>query len=398
MIPSPRLFYLNALFDLELGGHPVESIRAGALEMGSLFAFCGTKNDRTLLEVNVPVEYWGYLDSLALSYAPLFSGIDNPSGFSGVAWGWNKQAVERFSSLGIRCTCPDLLVVKSVNCRLFCAMFNAATQTGVPGTRFCTSMKEVRNAACDLNSQFPLVAKPAFGGAGSGFIALRSPEEINGSVEKLVGQHGCTIEPWCERLHDISSSCSIGDDGMVSGLRHYRCFTNKRGAFYGVALDNETDPVIERYRDALESASILATGALVKAGYSGPVSYDSFVYRVATSSKEKLAAIIEINGRYIMSTIAHTLYSAIGRDRSCFFRFLGRKKCSLPATYGECRNIIGKDWYNPDKRKGILFLTPLRFTHGKIWTRPVRSAFFIVGLSGDEVKAMDNRLRVFFNP
>src|SRR5664279_3291064 len=111
VVPSPRLFYMNALFDLELGGYPVERVRAGALEMGSLFAFCGTNNDRTLLDVNVSDDYWNYLDSLGIPYAPLLSGNDNPVGFSGVAWGWNRQSVDRFSSLGVKCTYPDLKVV-----------------------------------------------------------------------------------------------------------------------------------------------------------------------------------------------------------------------------------------------------------------------------------------------
>jgi hypothetical protein len=400
--PSPRLFYLNALFDLELGGHPVESVRAGALEMGPLFSFCGTKHDRLLLDVQVPDEFWDYLDSLAIPYAPLLNDNDNPSDFSGTAWGWNDKSIDRFSSLGVHCRHPDLQVVKKVNNRSFCASFNTANRTGVPGTRFCASMDEVRKAAGDLKNRFPLVAKPAFGGAGFGFAVINNPDAIEGissdGTRKLLLRHGCTIEPWCDRLHDVSSSCTIGNEGSIANLRHYRCFTNKHGSFYGVALGGATDPVIRKYRHDLDNTAALAVNALKNAGYTGPVSFDSFVYRDAISGNEKLAAIIEINGRYIMSTIAHALYSAIGRDRSCCFRFLGRKRCSLPETYGECGSIIGKDRYDPQERKGIILLTPLRVAHGKIGVRPVRSAFFIVGLNSNEVMAMDERLKGLFPP
>lgn len=395
-----ELFYLNALFDLELGGYPVESVRAGALEMGSLFAFCGTMDDRTLLDVKVPDEYWNYLDSLALPYAPVLSSSDNPADFSGVAWGWNTKSADRFSSIGVRSHHPDLQVVKKVNNRSFCASFNAATNTGVPGTRFCTSMDDVRKAADDLKNRFPYVAKPAFGGAGFGFVTITAPDAIEGSasggIQKLLLQHGCTIEPWCDRLHDISSSCIIRDIGTAADLRHYRCFTNKRGSFYGLALGGETDTVIQKYQPDLENGAALAIDALKNAGYFGPVSFDSFVYRDTRSGEERLAGIIEINGRHIMSTIAYALHSSIGTDRSGFFRFLGRKICSLPARYEECRDRLGKDWYNPEERRGVIILTPLRVAHGKQWTRPVRSAFFIVGLNSDEVLAMDNRLRGVF--
>lgn len=394
----PGLFYLNALFDPELGGYPVESVRAGAREMGSLFAFCGTKNDRILLEVNVPDDYWKYLDSLAIPYAPLLSANDNPSEFSGVAWGWNEKSIERFSSLGVNCRHPDLQAVKTVNNRSFCATFNHTTRTGVPGTRFCASMDEARKTVHDLNNQFPLVAKPAFGGSGSGFITLRNSDQINGSVEKPMMLHGCTIEPWCDRLYDVSSSCFIKDDGTVSNLRHYRTFANKRGAFYGVAFGDENDKVVKKYREELGIAVDKAVRGVFDVGYFGPVGFDSFVYRDATNGNERLAAIIEINGRYIMSSIAHALHTSVGLSRSCYFRFLGRKTCAMPASYDECRDALGRDWYDPEERRGIILLSPLRSALGKTWCPPVRNAFFIVGLNSDGVRTMDDRLRALFNP
>jgi hypothetical protein len=392
----PELFYLNALFDLELGGHSVERVRAGALEMGTLFAFCGTKDDRILLDVKVPGDYWKYLDSCALPYAPMLGDNDNPTHFSGVAWGWNRQIVERLSALGVRRRHPDLQVVKKINNRSFCAAFNNSTQTGVPGTRFCSTLDEVHKAVHDLNNRFPLVAKPAFGGSGSGFITMSGPGDNADGLEKLVKRHGCIIEPWCDRVVDVSSSCVISESGTIADLRRYRCFTSNRGAFIGVTFPGEIDPVIEKYRFELDCAVNMAIDALVKAGYFGPVSFDSFVYRDPSSGEERLAAIIEINGRHGMSSIAHALYASIGDERTCYFRFLGRKMCALPATYDECRQRIGEHWYDPVKRKGVVLLTPLRVAHGKLWVQPVRSAFFIVGSDMDEVRAMDDGLRTAF--
>lgn len=391
----PRLLYLNPLFDLELGNYPVDKIRQSAIEMGPLFAFCGNRNDRILLDVNVPDDYWHYLDSLSIPYAPVLAQADTPSDFKGMAWGWNESSALRFRSLGVPINHPDLSVVKKINNRKFCAEFNQASSTGVPGSRFCSSPQEVRHAIHDLNSFFPLVAKPAFGGSGMGFVTIDDPEKDLPAVDAIAAHNGCTIEPWCERIHDVSSSCVINEDGTITDLRHYCCYTNSRGMFYGVIFGAK-DSVAEKHQRDLAISARAACTSLSNEKYFGPVSFDSIVYHEKESGSERLATVIEINGRCFMSAIAHALFEKIGTDRTCFFRFLGKKQCVLPDSYVTLKSKLGNGAYDPATRRGIMLLSALRVYHEKNVVQPVRSAFLIAGSSQDEIRSMDDQLRGLF--
>ena len=68
-IPSsnPRLLYLNALFDLELGGYPIGSLARSAHEMMALFTFAGGGTDRVVLDCEVLRSYWEYLAACGAS-------------------------------------------------------------------------------------------------------------------------------------------------------------------------------------------------------------------------------------------------------------------------------------------------------------------------------------------
>jgi hypothetical protein len=396
MLQNQDIYYFNALFDLELGGYPMERDRAGALEMSSLFSFCGTGRDRFLLDIAIRDEHWTYLKKNCIPHALPFYTTDTPTDFNGIAWGWNKKSAERFQALGVHCKHPELSVIRTVNGREFCAKFNAETATGVPGSRFCKSAEDIRFAVHALKNNFPFVIKPTFGDPGFGFIIINSPDEMDGEpgrkIDRLIAQNGCVVEPWCERVYDVSSSCVLKSDGSIDSLRHYRCYTGKRGTFYGVVFGG-TNPIIEQHREKLEQAVRHACRALTREGYFGPVSFDSLVFKDNKSGHLMLAPVIEINARYTMSFIAHALYSSIGCDRCCFFRFINRRLLSLPETYSAWEEYCGADCYSPEKRKGIITLSPLRVSHSAQWIQPSRSAFLIVASSEDEMVAMDARLR-----
>ena len=393
---SPRLFYFNALFDLELGGYPVDGARAAAREMTVLFAPLGTGRDHVLLDVGVPQAWQRYLSGYGIDAAQPLGAGDSGEEFSAVPWGWNETSAARLAGLAARSRHPDFLIVKAANSRRWCAAFNHATGTGVPGSRFCTTALEAQQAAAGLSGAFPLVAKPNFGGAGFGFVKIDSSEDLRApcrrGITRLLNSGGFTLEPWCDRVYDVSSSCIIAEDGAIGDLRHYRCHTTSHGAFYAVSVGG-ADPCIERRRDELEHAARQAAQALARAGYFGPAGFDSFVYREKITGEERLAPVIEINARFVMSAIAHALHAKIGEGRQCLFRLLTRRRCALPDSYEALETLLGSDRYDPAKRRGILLATPLRVCHATEWVQPARSAFFLVAHSEDEAALMDKRLR-----
>lgn len=392
---ASRLLYFDALFDLELGGYPTDSVEKSAKEMSPLFSFVGNQEDRILMDIAVQDDYWEYIELCTIPHAKPFVKDENIEGLLGKAWGWNEKSVEHLCSLGAVCQYPDLVTVKKINSREWCAAFNHATGTGVPGSRFCATEEEFRHAADDLKNELPLVVKPAFGVAGFGFALITSQKEIADQLPEIARRqvlHGCTIEPWCDRIHDVSSSCEITRDGRVLKTCHYRCHANQRGAFFGIAL-GRNDPIVENVRLILDETVVKACRALSDAGYFGPVSFDSFVYRDRKTGQERLAPVIEVNGRHVMSTIAHALYDGIGKERWCLFRFINRRNCVLPDTYASLGALLGADSFDCHTRNGILLLSPLRVSHGQGWVQPSRSAFFIVAENSEALWSMDARLK-----
>jgi hypothetical protein len=393
---DPRLFYFNPLFDLELGGYPTDSVAASSKQMSPLFALMGTGRDRVLIDVKLPKEYWRYLSDNGIDHAQPVNGAENFSGYQGIPWGWNKQSLDRLVSFGAQCNHPDLATVKMINGRAWCAAFNRESGTGVPGSCFCATPAELDAAIARLAGRFPLVAKPAFGSSGFGFVRMRETDGFSPDqrvqIETMLTLGGCTLEPWLDRIADLSSSCMIQPDGTVTDMRHYRCHVTGHGAFYGVSL-GVRDPQLERFERELEATAQSAASALSREGYYGPARFDSMVYRDTPTEDGQLAAVIEINARYGMSAIARALHEKTGADRCVFLRFISRKKTVLPETYDGVRAMLGDDRYNPATGTGILVVSPLRVLYGNKKIQPGRTAFLCVEKEASALWDRDERLR-----
>jgi hypothetical protein len=392
----PRLFYFNPLFDLELGGNPAGPVAASAKQMSPLFALMGTGRDRVILDVKVPGDYWDYLSDQGFDHARPAFETEDQSGYQGVPWGWNEQSLERLRSQGAQCSHPDLAAVKTVNGRAWCVAFNGRSGTGVHGSCFCASVEQLDKALARLSGAIPLVAKPAFGGSGHGFVRMRGTAGFSRDqrvqIQTMLKRGGCTLEPWLDRTADLSSSCMILPDGTVADTRHYRCHVTGHGAFYGVPL-GISDLLIARFEGELAAAARKAATALASAGYFGPAHFDAIVYQDSGGREERCAPVIEVNARYGMSAIAYAIHEKIGPDRCVYMRFISRKKMRLPETYAGLQSMLGSDRYNPITRTGILVVSPLRVLYGSEKIQPSRTAFVCVEKEATELWNLDNCLR-----
>lgn len=388
------LFYLNALFDLQLGGFPFRNLKQSSAEMSVLFGLMGSAEDRVLLDIEIPPEYLEYIHSAGLSFAEPFHNGDCSS-FQAVSWGWNENSLKRITQTGAEVKCPDLSIIRRCNSRAFCHEINCKYGSGVPGSRYCQSIDDFSSALNSLKDSFPLVIKPAFGGSGYGFRRLASHVSVNSISDQLmplIEHGGAVVEPWCSRLYDLSTSVYIESDGSISSYRYQRFLANRHGAFYAILLSPE-DPVLDKYSPVMEKHVKPAVEELISAGYFGPAGFDSFVY-TDSNGIEKVAPVIEINARFSMSDIAHKVWNQCAPDRYCLFRMISRNRCSLPESYAEFNRLITDFTFRQKSKTGCILLTPLRTRYGNnSFNQPFRNAFFIAAKSLDDLFTLDSCLR-----
>lgn len=390
------LYYLNALFDQQLGGYDTGKLARAAAEMTILFSFMGGESDRVLLDVEMPDDFRNYL--LSINVKPLCP-LNPPMGdFESrseipVPWGWDECTFNKLKMLGFNCDNPELGIVKKVNSRQLHNLLSERFGLGVPGSTFCDSCETFLRSREKLEAFGDLVVKPSFGGSGYGFKIVKK-EEKSGcpkEIETLMKHGGVVIEPWCKRVYDFSSSITIHKNGSLSPIRNQRSFSNMHGAFIGIYMAPE-DPVIEKYASIQEKTVRNAAQALFDQGYFGPAGFDSFAY-IDSSGKECVAPVIEINARHSMSDVAHAVRNRYAPQKWCFFRLMSKRRCNLPDDYNKWKGMLKKDHFDPGTQEGVFLLTPLRLWHGDTIVQPSRNGFFLSAGSEKKLFEMDERLR-----
>lgn len=392
--PAGKSYYLNAAFDLELGGYSTHNVYRSALEMGTLFLPMCTRSDNLLLDIDIQDNYLEYLQGKGLVLPSGIIKCDSTPDLirtDGVAWGWNTQVTEILRKYNVNCAHPDLSVVRDVNNRKFCNDLGTEFELGVPGSSFFSTLEEFSLQSKVLKEFYPLVVKPAFGGSGFGLIVVQSPDHTDAELEKIktyCDHGGAVLEPWCNRKYDLSTNFDILPDGSVTPFRYQRLFSNEYGAFFGIYLA-PADHLLDKWKDKLARSAAIIAGQLKRAHYYGPAGLDSFVY-TDRSGRESLAAVIEINARHVMSYVAHAVRDQIAPGKFCYFRMFSKKRCKLPATYETLREQLGTI------EKKVMVITPLRVRHNTIWQQPSRNAFFIHAEIEEELFEIDSRLRQLF--
>ncbi|MBN1601763.1 MAG: hypothetical protein JW915_09150 [Chitinispirillaceae bacterium] len=383
-----KLYYFNALFDLELGDNIVSSLQRPASEMTVLFAPLGNFSDRILLDVAIDESYWSYLKRYDIMTATPYYQGDDCNGMEGVAWGWNQISIERLSKLGAKCAAPSTECVKMVNSRKFCNDIAQRYSTGIPDSAYCSNVEQVISSCSRLRSRFPVVIKPDFGNSGFGFYHINTDDDLKKASLNCMFQHGgAAVEPWCEKVYDFSSVCTINRSGNISMFRHCRAMTNSKGTFHGIYLAPH-DPVLDQWKDKLEEKVQDAALEVVKTGYFGTLGFDSIVYR--EKNELKLAPVIEINARHVMSDIAVAVRQSCAPAKHCLFRTLSKKRLRLPGSYNELQE---KDIFRFDGSRGCILVSPLRVWHGRDCVQPYRNTLFLVADSENQLFTMDEALR-----
>jgi hypothetical protein len=163
------------------------------------------------------------------------------------------------------------------------------------------------------------VLKPRFGTSGRGRLAGRDgrldPEALRGNLPRLRERGGCVVEPWLERVADLSAQLWVvaPDDVRLLGTLVQEVTPAGVPLGHRARLDRDGRATSgSDWDDELRAAALVLGGAAAAAGYTGPCGLDAFSYR-APDGVERFRAVVELNARFTAGTSALALVARARR-------------------------------------------------------------------------------------
>ena len=206
------------------------------------------------------------------------------------------------------------------------------------GTAY-TAQDEAMDAVSDLYDRGgAVVNKAPLGSAGRGMIRVLSTTDLPRAAawiaRVLQAQGAVVVEPWLDRVLDLSVQIFIDDDGRVrvSGVTRFE--TDDRGQYMGTWVGRPLHELEEELRRFLigpgrgwrvfahlEAVGRFVGAALAAEGHRGPAGVDALVYRDPVNGL-RLKPIVEVNPRFTMGHLALRLGKRLGNRRTGCFRII----------------------------------------------------------------------------
>jgi predicted ATP-grasp superfamily ATP-dependent carboligase len=223
--------------------------------------------------------------------------------------------------------------------------------------RVCSTIEEIRETYRELAPHFGgrMILKEPFGASGKGLYLIDSEEKLSPILARLARsakQRPGTrwlAEGWYEKQADVNCQIYISPSGEVhvfSIKRQILRDTVYIGSQIPAGLDEETTA-------RLQSCGEEIGRFLYETGYYGVAGVDSII-----SSDGTLFPIIEINGRFTLSTYISFLGRVIGEQTAVFSRYF-KHQSEAPLDHEQLISALaGKGLlYRPDTGEGVLVYT-----------------------------------------
>lgn len=260
---------------------------------------------------------------------PALACLRGLSGF--LAWLGTEQAAAQAAAQGHTLLGPAPAVVRRVHDKAFA--HRAALAGGlVP--------QDLRELLCELSPDELLAAdaparinarvaawpawtgghftlKPRYGTSGRGRImgtgvlppprAPLPPGGCHPALAQLAARGGCLLEPWLERVRDLSLQLYVHPEGRTEVLGTTTQIVTPSGQILGNRGVLRAGQILSGGPDSdeaelVKAASVLGAAA-AQAGFCGIAGIDAFVFRAATGD-ELVRPVVELNARFTTGTVA----------------------------------------------------------------------------------------------
>jgi hypothetical protein len=230
------------------------------------------------------------------------------------------------------------------------------------------------------------IVKSEFGNAGLGNRRLHSrglSAADRRFVDGLLAENDCVVvEPWLSRERDWSVVFDV--PLAPAEVRVHEATYTRDGALIGaLLLPDGAGPT--PWLDELGDMAERVASRLENEGYFGPVCVDAISWQ--DENTIRLRPLVDLNCRRPMSDGAYRLRRQIAPDRSFYYRFINRRKFTLPDGLRQAVSALGDLRYDRSRKHGVLLASPPG--HAKL-------AVILVAEDRRELLALEGELRARF--
>jgi hypothetical protein len=127
------------------------------------------------------------------------------------------------------------------------------------------------------------------------------------ALAQLAARGGCLLEPWLDRVRDLSVQLYVHKDGRIEVLGTTTQLVTRSGQILGnrgVLIDGRIlSGASSAEEEALCGAAEGVGGATAGAGFFGVAGIDAFVFR-GEGDRQILRPVVELNARFTTGTVA----------------------------------------------------------------------------------------------
>ena len=375
-----REFFLNADFDLSLGGKPPLLVSAEATyahEMAWHFPLAAEAGDTLIAHRPLPEGFLAYAGTKGLA----LPRIVVPPAFTAEAvfspFGWNAQAIRMSMRYAKPPAFPDPAAVKTANSRAFALALEREEFPEGCGGRLFSDFASMAGFLATRSPAESWLAKGEHGYAGTAnrrvpggplaALAIARLEPLFAEGARVV------LEPWHDRELDMALLFEAAPGGKAEGFRGHTLINSRDGAFLGVEVAPDALPPAP-WREGLLACAARLAPALAAIGYHGPVGVDAYVHR--TPAGPRFRPWVDINARLSMALPAHGLARRLP-GRYVRWSWHKPRKLRMPESYADLDRRLGASAFSPEAGEGILAVSPL-FREDDSGLRPKRAGFALI--------------------
>lgn len=282
------------------------------------------------------------------------------------AW-WNDDAAAAYATPASPLAGAPPEIARRVHDKAFAQRFaerEGYTPRALRGLVHCYEPEALRNsgATAEIRTRIAtwpawtggaFTLKPRFGSSGRGRVGgtLDSePPGFEASLRTLADRGGAILEPWCERVEDVSAQFHIAQDGALTLLGTLGLELSTSGVYRG-----HRGHLDHRHRigsnSPYDTELLAAAAALARAasseGYHGPCGVDAFAFRGPDGVCFR--PVCELNARFTLGTLVIGLLRQL---RPAIAQTLG------PATGSRLRfsfDLAPSDAVSPERSHSFRF-------------------------------------------